>query len=90
MQEGEYEHAKLESLKDELREAPAPISDYNHPSHFSELLEDQLRAAVDASFPADTHLTVTESERFRHLSFAKSLRKIYLPPQVRWPHGVRA
>lgn len=76
--EGEYEHKKLTDFKAELSKGNFPVQQYNRPSYLAEMFLESLKAFVDERFPPDQKLSFLESERFKHNTFARVKKQMYL------------
>eukprot|EP01127_Copromyxa_protea_P018631 TRINITY_DN5905_c0_g1_i1.p1 TRINITY_DN5905_c0_g1~~TRINITY_DN5905_c0_g1_i1.p1 ORF type:complete len:1833 (+),score=344.13 TRINITY_DN5905_c0_g1_i1:770-5500(+) len=77
--EGSYEHKKLTDFKAELSKSPCHgCASYNRPSHLAEMFLESLKAFVDERFPPHQKLSFLDSERFKHGTFARVKKQIYL------------
>lgn len=81
--EGEYEAAKLEELKGDIASSSLPCTAYERPSALAELVQGELERYIEAQFPRDKRLSAVQSDRFRHLAYARAYTRIYLPNEVR-------
>ena len=82
--EGEYEAAKLEELKADIQASGLPVCPYERPSALAEAVQGELESYIDAQFPRDKRLSSIQSDRFRHLAYARAYTRIYLPNEVRY------
>jgi len=79
LSEGEYEHAKLVALKQDIARSSFLSTQYTRPSHMSELLLQHLTEHLNKTYPQGTQLSPFLRERFLHATFARSLTRVYLP-----------
>eukprot|EP01126_Amoeba_proteus_P045546 TRINITY_DN5103_c0_g2_i1.p1 TRINITY_DN5103_c0_g2~~TRINITY_DN5103_c0_g2_i1.p1 ORF type:complete len:1163 (+),score=289.74 TRINITY_DN5103_c0_g2_i1:174-3662(+) len=75
--EGEYEYKKLSDFKAELMKKQS-VETYNRPSHLAELFLADLKFFVDQKFPPDQKLSFLDSERFKHNTFSRMKKQLYL------------
>ena len=80
--EGDYEAAKLEELKNDIQRSGNPCLSYERPTALAESVQTELEHYIEAQFPRDKRLTDIESDRFRHLAYARAYTRIYLPNEV--------
>uniref|UniRef100_A0A6B2KWC3 NACHT domain-containing protein n=1 Tax=Arcella intermedia TaxID=1963864 RepID=A0A6B2KWC3_9EUKA len=79
LSEGEFEKAKLDTLKEDIRKSPYAAVNYNRPTHLGEILFEDLKEVINKKYPAGTELNPFKRERFLHSTFSRSLTRVYLP-----------
>ena len=73
------ESARLDALKDRVREAGVPVEEYRDPASLGEMVYDELIAIIQRDFADARPPTPLESERSRHAAFAASRMHAYIP-----------
>jgi len=79
LSEGPQEKAKLEALKDRIRQSGFPVvENYRSPEELAELVRDDLWKLIDEAFPESEVPDALARERMRHEAFTASRLGLYI------------
>jgi tetratricopeptide (TPR) repeat protein len=73
--------ARLEKLKERVRDAGLPVEEFRDPVSLGEMVHDELLAILERDFAGAVAPSPLEEERGRHRAFAESRRHAYIPNQ---------
>eukprot|EP00026_Physarum_polycephalum_P000414 Phypoly_transcript_00415.p1 GENE.Phypoly_transcript_00415~~Phypoly_transcript_00415.p1 ORF type:complete len:1535 (+),score=349.28 Phypoly_transcript_00415:114-4718(+) len=77
LSEGPEELEKLNSLKADIENSKYPSRIYNRPNSLEEFILEDVNEYIDQKHPKGSQLNPLDSERFRHASYARALRRVY-------------
>ncbi len=75
----DQEREKLDVLKHRVREAGQPIEEFRDPVSLGEMVYDELIEIIKRDFADARPPTPLEAERSKHVAFAASRRRAYIP-----------
>ena len=79
LSEGPQEKAKLEALKDRIRQSGFPVvEDYPTPEALAERVKEDLWKLIDEAFPESEVPDALAQERIRHEAYSATRRRLYL------------
>ena len=79
LSEDDASAAKLEALKDRIRDSQFPVvEDYADPQALADKVRADLRALIEKEYPADEVPDDLTLERMRHEAYSQARRKLYI------------